>query len=619
MNPLHSLPFALLLAGLAPAFSSDAAQPLPGPGYVLLFEDNFDGDAVNEAVWDYRVGRRGGEDPAAGWIDAMNLKENVTVKDGMMVIRHAREKLNGKMENTCGGLISRKRFGYGYYESRYKPFMIATPGTHAAFWQRGVPPTKEGGDPTRPVANTVFEIDSSELSSPHWRGTNNLYPALGNKSFGPIPWIHRMTVPIKPDAEGFIVDAFESRPDGIIFYDNGKEVSRTAWNMLSAQQEVWLTSLAGAHWRYMDASLLPGDALFDYFRYYARDWPGENLLGNSQFQYNTDMIDLQTPVCWFESGDVEASAVAPGKSGGKPFLRHSAEKDYKVTTSQTLQHIIDGDYTASAMVRSSGGQRVARFRVFDNGAEEKSVDIPVTGEWTRVEIPKVSVKGNAATIGFESDAKAGQWLEVDEVAFMKPAVAGTKVAQRVPFEIPGEPPWEIFQGAMQSFADGRNYLFSRNLGQGDAISAALTIQPSRFAEQVPIERFPATGDGGWSVKLTESGDLVFQIGSAASHTDLVVPKAYEPGKATHVAVVFDKGVASVYLDGKLAARKEGVEKKTDDKATPGTLGVYWTRNDQRQSYDGAMGDVRVYNRALDAAEVQALAAAAYKPVAPAAP
>jgi hypothetical protein len=601
-----SMLLALVTVSVVGATSALAAPP--SEDYELIFSDEFNGDRVDESTWDYRIGRRGGEDPAAGWINAMALQKNVSVGGGFMRILHAQETLDGKTENTCGGLISKRRFGFGYYESRFKPLMLTSTGTHAAFWQRGLNApldTPSTSDPTRPQRNTIFEIDSSEISSPGWMGTNNLYVQIDAQ--GPVDsWAHRCSVPIKPDAEGFVVDAFEYRPDGVIFYDNGKEVARTPFNKLTAQQEVWLTSLCGAGWRSMDASQLPGEALFDYFRYYAKDWPGANLLGGSGFEYNRGKADPEWPVGWLESGDMKASFVTKeNPTTGEFLLRHSADTAYRVVTSQTLQHIRDGVYTASAMVRSSGGQKVATFSI-ESGGKTVAVDVPQASQWTRVEIPQVSVTGHTATVAITSDAGAGQWLEVDDVVFMKPPLQGQTVPQPEPWYREGDPRYAIFDGLMQSFADKRHYLFDRSTGRGKAISVALRLKHDRLVDQGPIEKFPQKGNDGWSVQLTKAGDLAFVIGSQASNTRVVATNAYAAGKPVDVACVFDDGVATIYIDGKVVASQAGITQRTDDKTAPGCMGVYWSREVQAERFSGELGNVRVYNRALSADEVKSL-------------
>lgn len=601
------LRLARIFAGLAACTSALHAAP-PSPDYKLVLEDAFDGTDVDTNLWDYRLGRRGGEDPAAGWIFALNRRGNVTVSDGMMRIRHAQETIGGNLENTCGGLITKSRFGYGYFECRYKPLMIASPGTHGAFWMRGINRGNGAGeDPTRPVKNAIFEIDSSEISSPHWIGTNNLYITIKPKEGPSNHWPHRVSIPIEPDAEGFVVDAFEYRPDGIIFYDNGREVSRTTFTRFQGPQEIWLTSLAGAHHRQMDASLLPGDALFDYFRYYARDWPGANLLANGGFEYNLDSIDPQHPVGWCESGDAKASSVSTGAAQrDQAFLRHASAVDYNVTTSQTLQHILDGTFDASAWVRSSGGQRSARLEVRSPGGTVRSVALPEATEWTRVELTGIEVAGNSVTLSLTSEATGGQWLEVDDVRLMKPPLPGQSAVEPPPFPATDDPPFHLYPGTLQSFEDRRNALFPRETGSGPAISVSFALRSNRLAAQTPVEKAPASGTSGWSIQLRKNGDLAFLIGSTADRTEVVARSAYQAGKVVDVACVFDRGEAVVYIDGREAARKGGIVQTTDDLKTPGSIGRNWARGHQGAAFDGALGDIRVFNRALTQTEVARL-------------
>ena len=143
---------------LATALSAWAVAAPPSRDYELMFEDNFDGGQLNEATWAYREGPR----TSGTWINGLNRKENVFLKDGNLVIRCQVETINGKTENTGGGVISRANFGYGYYETRSKPFM-AGKGVHSAFWQAG------GNWDGKPDANNnIFEIDSYEIDSGHF-------------------------------------------------------------------------------------------------------------------------------------------------------------------------------------------------------------------------------------------------------------------------------------------------------------------------------------------------------------------------------------------------------------------------------------------------------------------
>lgn len=582
--------------------SEDAWAKPPNDDYKLVFEDDFDGQKVNEDAWCYRIDRRGGPD-GDGFINGLNRRENVSIGDGMLHVRVARETINGQVENTGGGLITRQRFGYGYYECKYKPFMLGNRGIHTAFWQRGILTQSSGYDPTNGLANVIFEIDSSEVDNPHWSGTNNFYLAVGQRA-STVPTPHRMSAPITPLDGGWFVDAYEYTPEGVIFYDNGKEISRVWFDTVRGQQEVWLTALNGFSFRSMDATVLPGESLFDYFKYYAKDYPGANLISNDGFEYNMDLVDAQSPIAWREQGDAQASMIVMDRPlHDTCLLRHSSDRPYRVTTSQTLQNILDGTYTASAMVRSSGGQKVAKFRVYDSGTEEKSVDIQASAEWKRVEIPDVVVKGNTVTIGFTSEADAFQWLDVDDVVFMKPLLPGQTLPERKKFKLPGDPVYTLFESGLTSLAGGKQYLVDRMVGLGDAIAIAFTMKVDELADETVIERVAKTGESGWSIRLTKDGSVLFRIGSLEHFAETVAPKAYEPGREIRVACTFNKGVAMIFIDGKEVATQKDIRYRTDNATAMGSIGVPIAKAKDSQPFTGQMGNLRIYNRAVELDEL----------------
>jgi hypothetical protein len=261
MLKLHN--YKRLLVFLLAFFLLDLlfAQP-PSKGYVLLYEENFDENGVNEADWSYRLDRRQG-----GSFNALNLKENVFVADGLLHIAVRQDTINGTAENTGGGIISKHQFGYGYYETLSKPFMAGT-GVHSAFWQAG------GADPE--VPNRIFEIDSYEIDSKTYLGDNNLYIHICRKGYSEVPWPHRAKVPMSYREDRWLLDAFEYTPNGVNFYDNGKVIAHAEWDNLTAAQKVWLTALNG--FGKVEKEKQPGETVFDYFRYYAKDYPGVNIL-----------------------------------------------------------------------------------------------------------------------------------------------------------------------------------------------------------------------------------------------------------------------------------------------------------------------------------------------------
>jgi len=561
-------------------------------GYRLMYEENFSGSAVNERDWNYREGRRSGTG-----IDGMNLRENVSVSGGALHIAVKQETLAGKIENTGGGLISKHQFGYGYYESLSRPFMTGR-GVHSAFWQAG------GAVPN----NDIFEIDSYEIDSKSPMGCNNLYLHISPKDKS-VPWPSRANVPLQFLPGGWFLDAYEYSPDGVIFYDNGKVVNRAEWKDLTAAQAVWLTALNGVG--KVEADKLPGETAFRYFRYYAKDYPGVNLLPNGSFEYNQDRIDPTKPVAWRQDG--AGQIVEGGAARDRYKLRHGLDAGpWQASTSQTLEFLPNGDYELTAKVRASAGLKQAVIR-----AGSSTATVASSESWTTITIPRVAIGNHEVTIEIASAGDAAQWLEIDDIVFRKPG----PVREPAPFTLITDPMWR--QGIAEPIrfiGDDKFYFFDRSVGLGDAITVSFEMTPDKMATTSPIARIPKTGRSGWAVQLTEAGGVIFRIGGGADHRDVLAPNAYTAGRATRVVCVFERGVARVYIDGKLLKTETGIAQDTRDVAAPGRLGATGetylavgdviAANDQPRakvrSYTGLLQDVRVYNRALNKQEISKL-------------
>ncbi|WP_239618641.1 glycosyl hydrolase 53 family protein [Cohnella mopanensis] len=96
---------------------------------------------------------------------------------------------------------------------------------------------------------------------------------------------------------------------------------------------------------------------------------------------------------------------------------------------QTITGLANGYYTVSAWFTGGGGQNEYYMYAKDSGSAEARVNIPVTGSMTQ-KLLNVKVTNGQLTIGFYADAKAGNWMLVDQVelGYQGPAVgniAGT--------------------------------------------------------------------------------------------------------------------------------------------------------------------------------------------------
>lgn len=133
----------------------------------------------------------------------------------------------------------------------------------------------------------------------------------------------------------------------------------------------------------------------------------------------------QTPTGWSESGTVAASkSEAGGRSGGYQ-LAHWASAAYTAETYQTLTGLTAGSYTLSAWVRSGGGQSAAYLALKNCGGAQAQVNIPTsTSTWVQVSVT-ANVTSTNCTVSVYSNAAANQWVNVDDVTFVRGTSGGT--------------------------------------------------------------------------------------------------------------------------------------------------------------------------------------------------
>ena len=401
--------FIGLCCVLSSYFTSAIAQNSPyiPAGYILTFADEFDGTSVNTNDWYFRTDAR--------W-DGLNLANNVRLEGGKLYIDFKYEP-QGVTTYTGGGIITKHNYGYGYYEVSSKLFG-ATGGLHSSFWLMG-----NGGNGTDvPKLNTVLEIDGYEVDS-HVPSkiSSNLHYYIGSH-ISPSGAGGSSTT-INSSTEYFTY-GFEWTPNYIKWYKNGILLRTFNNPSYYAAQNLWLTSLGGTHFTTaVDKTKLPGSSEWEYFRYYAKDMSGFNWVGNSGFEYNKPIsqANVQYPVAWCESGNVDASLVDTFATAysGKGKLRHFATSAYSVKTTYNLDYIPNGIYTMKAWVRSSGGQSVAQLIATNCGDSSFTANIPQLSTWTQILLSDIKVENNRCTIGFNSIASESQWIEMDNVEFIQ--------------------------------------------------------------------------------------------------------------------------------------------------------------------------------------------------------
>ncbi|MER7623167.1 arabinogalactan endo-1,4-beta-galactosidase [Streptomyces sp. NPDC126503] len=146
--------------------------------------------------------------------------------------------------------------------------------------------------------------------------------------------------------------------------------------------------------------------------------------------FESDGTGTATPAGWSTysaTGHHAASFTEAGGRGGGHRLSHWSSSAYRVETYQYLSGLANGTYTLSAWVRSSGGQNAAHLALRNCGSAEQRTDLPVTpnGAWIRI-VTSVRVTTGACTVSVNSDARAGNWLNVDDLT-LTPGSTGLAV------------------------------------------------------------------------------------------------------------------------------------------------------------------------------------------------
>jgi len=589
--------FAFLLLCFS-IINSINAQPPANKGYQLLLNENFAGDTLNTDLWRYRIDRRTG----FGYMNGLNIKDAVYVNDSALHVVLKHELIDGKWENTGGGVISKYNFGYGYYECLSKPFLNGH-GIHSSFWQRG----------SSAPNNNIFEIDSYEIDAGTWVATNNLYLELAPKGLKYSPWPHRAQVPFTTDKDGWFLDAYELTPEGIIFYDNGKIVAKAEINELNAQQAVWLTALNGVG--KVDTTKLPAETIYKYFKFYSKDYPGYSILPNGNFEFNSNGHNVEKPLCWQAEGTKGTLKVVEGDAFKDDYkLYIGGNTAHKNALKQSLHFIMNGTYQLSAMVRSSGGQKQAYIKVYGFGGNEQILPITVNDKWKKIVLPSITVTNNKASFEIFAEGDAGQWLEIDDFNFMKPLPKGAKPIEHKPMFEKNGPIWQLaLKEPILFTGDQKFYFFDRNVGFGDTMTLSVDITANEFANTTPIARIPKKGNSGWSLQLQKNGSIIFRIGSIESHTDVVAEAIYEAGKKVTVTCLFENGTVSIYKNGKLVKQQSGITQNTKDATAAGRVGTVGkdfeavgdvvmqvASNDKETSamknFRGSIQNLKVYNR-----------------------
>lgn len=127
------------MLGITLSAMGEAVSAAPD-GYSLRWEDEFSGNALNEAIWNIEVNGNGGGNQELQYY----RRENVSVTDGCLVLTARRENYGGKAF-TSGRITSQGKaaFKHGMIQARIK-FPKTKDGLWPAYWMMGNDMSKYG-------------------------------------------------------------------------------------------------------------------------------------------------------------------------------------------------------------------------------------------------------------------------------------------------------------------------------------------------------------------------------------------------------------------------------------------------------------------------------------------
>lgn len=241
------------------------AEPLPG--YTLVWSDEFDGAMLDTNKWCYRKD--------SSW-NSTQQPQNVSLQNGNLRIALKKEEARGKAY-TGGGVISRRDFGFGYYEARLK--VPATAGWHTSFWMTGYDENK----PDRAGGLGLHELDVCEHDS--FKRESYSCNVWMRKPKGRAPHIAGFKRVPTPDlTQGFHVWGCEFTPTRVRYFFDGQEVrSEDISAYETGAQRIWLTSIAANIGKKTGNPVdgeLPACAVYDYVRFYQKKTKQEGGQGN---------------------------------------------------------------------------------------------------------------------------------------------------------------------------------------------------------------------------------------------------------------------------------------------------------------------------------------------------
>lgn len=435
----HPLPFAArgVIAAIAAltvqflASAPAAADPvvpagMPADLWTKVFEDNFDGTAVDTAKWNYRADTT--RPPSGGSPLSWQRPGNVSL-DGAGMMRIALTKNDPATSPPApfsgGGLISKAKFRYGYYETRVA--MNPLYGWHSAFWMMDWDPVAQTPTPTRSTEIDGFEIDSAYASNPLNAIRHNIITWQRNTNtragFGKTTGIYNSGLDLR-QFHTYGVDWSEA---GVQYYIDGNPVNYVNGApaasgfqayppsaYLHDTVSIWLTSIAYTNGTPGSDASGTNATQWDYVRYWQKDFYVDNSTtaeGTGGPTGGPDGTYAETAGTWLASG-------LSGWSSGNP-TRYATCNVAGATATWTPDLKAAGNYEVFAYnVVHSVSDSNARWDVLGVGAAPATMVNGTTGTSSWVSLGTYAMAaGTGASVRLTSSGSG--CARADAVKFVR--------------------------------------------------------------------------------------------------------------------------------------------------------------------------------------------------------
>ena len=252
----------ITVAGVLSLLSCLAQRPAQNPmskeqfsplsnGYVLAWEDQFNGDKLDSSKWAVRgVGPR-----ALGFVSP----EAVKVKDGFLTLSAI--KKGDSILISAVGTRGRYMTKYGYFECRAK--LQKSPGIWGAFWIQSAEISK-GEDP----ATFGAEIDIMECFKKLGKDivSHNVHWAYGPHQQS----THGMQSYLKGVSKGFHTFSVEWFPDRYSFYVDGYKYYEVTQGISNIEEYLILSMEIPSERKEIRKTVFPDEFVVDYVKVYKK-------------------------------------------------------------------------------------------------------------------------------------------------------------------------------------------------------------------------------------------------------------------------------------------------------------------------------------------------------------